>query len=192
MKNNIKKNEIKQESIIKSKGILEIVDNMWDIFSNTALGRIFLGKLDAVVNWARKNSLWPLGLGLSCCAIEMIHTGGPRFDLARFGMEVFRPSPRQADLIIMAGTVTKKMAPVVRRLYDQMPDPKWVIAMGVCTSTGGVFNTYSVVQGIDEFLPVDVYVPGCPPHPEGLLYGLMKLQEKISKEKTFSRKSENA
>lgn len=135
--------------------------------------------VDYVFNWARKSSLWPLTFGLACCAIEMIAASAPRFDIARFGAEVFRPSPRQSDLMIVAGTVSLKMAPVLKRIYDQMPDPKWVIAMGACASAGGPFNTYSVLQGVDRIVPVDVYILGCPPRPENLFYGLMKLQDKI-------------
>ena len=138
--------------------------------------------LDLVVNWSRSRSLWPMTFGLACCAIEMMATGAARFDLDRMGV-LFRESPRQSDVIIIAGTVTHKMLPVIETVYEQMPEPKYVIAMGACASSGGVFDTYSVVQGIDQILPVDVYIPGCPPRPEGLLYGLIKLQEKIMRER---------
>ncbi|MBI4379756.1 MAG: NADH-quinone oxidoreductase subunit B [candidate division NC10 bacterium] len=148
---------------------------------------LLLSTLDSLVNWARKSSIWPASFGLACCAIEMMATGASRFDLARFGAEVFRGSPRQADLMIVAGRVSRKMAPVLRRIYDQMPDPKWVIAMGACASCGGIFNTYTIVQGVDEIVPVDVYVPGCPPRPEQLIHGIMLLQEKIMKERPSRR-----
>jgi NADH-quinone oxidoreductase subunit B len=144
-------------------------------------------KLDDIVNWARKNALWPMPLGISCCAIEMMAFAGPRYDVSRFGSEVFRFSPRQSDLLIVAGTVTYKMAKVVRKIYDQMPDPKWVIAMGVCTSSGGIYRTYSVVQGINQFLPVDVYIAGCPPRPDSVLKALMMIQDEIAHDKPFAR-----
>jgi NADH-quinone oxidoreductase subunit B len=137
--------------------------------------------VDYVFNWARKSAIWPMTFGLACCAIEMIAASTSRFDIARFGSEVFRPSPRQSDLMIVAGTVTLKMAPVVKRIWDQMPDPKWCISMGACSSVGGPFNTYAVLQGVDRIVPVDVYVVGCPPRPENLFYGLLRLQDKIDK-----------
>jgi NADH-quinone oxidoreductase subunit B len=135
--------------------------------------------VDYVFNWARKSALWPMTFGLACCAIEMIASSTARYDIARFGSEVFRPSPRQSDLMIVSGTVTLKMAPIVKRIYDQMPDPKWVISMGACSSVGGPFNTYSVLQGVDKIVPVDVYVLGCPPRPENLFLELLKLLDKI-------------
>jgi NADH-quinone oxidoreductase subunit B len=142
--------------------------------------RVGLTTLEKAQNWARANAPWPLTFGLACCAIEMISVvGSPRTDAARFGAEVFRASPRQADMIILSGRVATKMAPVIRRIYDQMLEPKWVIAMGVCSSSAGMFNNYAVVQGADKFVPVDVYIPGCPPRPEALMYGIIKLQNKI-------------
>ncbi len=148
--------------------------------------------LEAAVNWGRTNAMWPLTFGLACCAIEMMAAQASDFDLSRFGMEVNRPSPRQADLMIVAGRVSRKMAPVVRQLYDQMSDPKWVIAMGDCASTAGVFNNYAVVQGVDEIVPVDVYVAGCPPRPESLIHGIMMLHEKVRREKLGPRTKANA
>jgi NADH-quinone oxidoreductase subunit B len=140
---------------------------------------IILASVEGLANWARTSSLWPATFGLACCAIEMMATGAGRYDLARFGMEVFRPSPRQADLMIVAGRVSQKMAPVLRQIYDQMAEPKWVIAMGVCASSGGMFNNYAIVQGVDHVVPVDMYLPGCPPRPEMLMDAILKLHDKI-------------
>ncbi len=147
----------------------------------------FTTRYDALLAWARKNSLWPMPMGISCCAIEMMAAADPRYDIARFGSEAMRFTPRQCDLMIVAGTVTYKMARVVKKIYDQMPDPKWVISMGACASSGGMFRSYSVVQGIDQFLPVDVYVAGCPPRPENLLNALIKIQEKIASGESKTR-----
>jgi len=148
-------------------------------------GNIVFTKVDAAINWMRKNSLWPMPMGLACCAIELMATAAARFDISRFGMEVMRFSPRQADVMIVAGTVTYKMAPVVKRIWDQMPEPKWCVAMGACASSGGMFRSYSVLQGVDRILPVDIYISGCPPRPEALLEGLMHLQRKIDTEKAL-------
>jgi NADH-quinone oxidoreductase subunit B len=150
-------------------------------------GGILVTTVEKLANWARKGSLWPATFGLACCAIEMMATGAGRYDLARFGMEVFRASPRQADLMIVAGRVSQKMAPIVRNLYDQMADPKWVISMGVCASSGGMFNNYAVVQGVDHVIPVDMYVPGCPPRPEMLMDGIVKLHDKIKQQQLVER-----
>jgi NADH-quinone oxidoreductase subunit B len=144
-------------------------------------------RVDALVNWGRKNSLWPMPLGLSCCGIELMAMIGPKFDIARFGAEAARFSPRQCDLLIVAGTLTWKMASAARTIYDQMPDPKWVMAMGVCSSTGGMYDSYAVVQGVDSLMPVDVYVPGCPPRPDAVIDALLKLQRKIARESPTRR-----
>jgi NADH-quinone oxidoreductase subunit B len=149
---------------------------------------VLLTSASTVMNWAQRSSLWPLTFGLACCAIEMISAAAARYDMARFGWEVFRASPRQADLMIVAGTVTNKMAPVVKKLYDQMAEPKWVIAMGSCATCGGVFQTYSVVPGVNHILPVDVYIPGCPPRPEALIHGIMTLQMQIDGQVNFAAK----
>ena len=144
------------------------------------------GQIEDLARWARRASVWPASFGLACCAIEMMATGGADFDISRFGMEVFRNSPRQADLMIVAGRVSQKMAPVLRQVYDQMMEPKWVISMGVCASTGGLFNNYAIIQGVDKLVPVDVYIPGCPPRPESLIDALVKLQRQIASERPAS------
>jgi NADH-quinone oxidoreductase subunit B len=156
-------------------------------------GGIILAKLDEVVNWARSNSLWPLTFGTRCCAIEFMAVGASRHDMARFGFEVARATPRQADMILISGSITYKMAPVLKRLYDQMAEPKYVIAVGGCAVSGGPFfyNSYSVVKGADHIIPVDVYVPGCPPRPEAVLFGMLQLQKKVRKERTLGRKTKH-
>jgi NADH-quinone oxidoreductase subunit B len=146
-------------------------------------GNVVLTTVETLLSQARANSLWPLTFGLACCAIEMMSSAASRFDLARFGSEAFRATPRQADVMIIAGRLSKKMAPVLRQIYDQMPEPKWVISMGACSSSGGVYNNYAIVQGTDQVVPIDIYVPGCPPSPDALIYGIMKLQEKIKRGK---------
>jgi NADH-quinone oxidoreductase subunit B len=147
---------------------------------------ILITTVEKVVQWARRSAIWPVTFGLACCAIEMMAMSASRYDIARFGAEVFRGSPRQSDLMIVAGRLSRKMAPVLRRIYDQMPEPKYVISMGACASVGGVFDNYAIVQGVDQVVPVDVFVPGCPPRPEALIYGIVQLQKKIDKQRSFA------
>jgi len=173
---------------LKDTVTLSNLDQAIEFFTNTLNP---LTQLERFTNWARSNSVWPLTFGTSCCAIEMMHVGMSKFDISRFGSEVFRGTPRQADLIITAGTITRKMAPALITLYEQLPEPKYVIAMGACTVTGGMFNdSYSVVQGVDRIIPVDVYLPGCPPRPDGILDALLKLQQKIRTESYAKRRKD--
>ena len=164
------------------ENVKDVLDQADYDFSGSIYDSILTTKVGKVIGWAQKNALWPATFGLACCAIEMMAMANSRWDAARFGAEVFRASPRQADLMIVSGRVSQKMAPVLKTIFDQMPEPKWVISMGACASCGGIFNNYAIVQGVDRVVPVDVYVPGCPPGPEALLYGIIKLQEKIMNE----------
>ena len=164
------------------ENVKDVVDQADYEVSGAVYDSILTTKVGKVIGWAQKNALWPATFGLACCAIEMMAMANSRWDAARFGAEVFRASPRQADLMIVSGRVSQKMAPVLKTIFDQMPEPKWVISMGACASCGGIFNNYAIVQGVDRVVPVDVYVPGCPPGPEALLYGIIKLQEKIMNE----------
>ena len=164
------------------ENVKDVMDQADYEFSGAVYDSILTTKVGKVIGWAQKNALWPATFGLACCAIEMMEMANSRWDAARFGAEVFRASPRQADLMIVSGRVSQKMAPVLKTIFDQMPEPKWVISMGACASCGGIFNNYAIVQGVDRVVPVDVYVPGCPPGPEALLYGIIKLQEKIMNE----------
>lgn len=179
---------------IKSMEYEDFKDNETLELLRKSGGNVLLSTIDNIINWGRSNSIWPLTFATSCCGIEMMAAGAPRHDFARFGVEVYRASPRQADVIVVAGTIVHKMAPVLKRLYEQMPDPKYVIAMGACAISGGPFyyNSYSVVRGADQIIPVDVYIPGCPPRPEALLYGIMQLQRKIKGEHPMNPKPDAA
>ena len=166
----------------RARSVSAMLETRPAVYDSKIEGNIIFTQVDSAINWMRKNSLWPMPMGLACCAIELMATAASRFDIARFGSEVMRFSPRQCDVMIVAGTVTYKMALAVKRIWEQMPEPKWCIAMGACASTGGMYRSYAVLQGIDQLLPVDVYVSGCPPRPEALLEGLMRLQQKIAEE----------
>jgi NADH-quinone oxidoreductase subunit B len=178
---------------IKSMDYEDFNDNETLDLLKKSGGNILLSTIDNIINWGRSNSIWPLTFATSCCGIEMMAAGAPRHDFARFGVEVYRASPRQADVIVVAGTIVYKMAPVLKRLYEQMPDPKYVIAMGACAISGGPFyyNSYTIVRGVDQIIPVDVFIPGCPPRPEALLYGILQLQRKIKGERNFSGTSKS-
>jgi NADH-quinone oxidoreductase subunit B len=189
----MEKRSIEMGIEIKSMEYEDFKDNeSLELLQKTG-GNVFLSSIDSILNWGRSNSIWPLTFATSCCGIEMMAAGAARHDFARFGIEVYRASPRQADVIVVAGTIVHKMAPVLKRLYDQMPDPKYVIAMGACAISGGPFfyNSYHVIKGVDHIIPVDVYIPGCPPRPEALLYGVMQLQRKIKLDK-IGRKNDPA
>jgi NADH-quinone oxidoreductase subunit B len=178
---------------IKSMKYEDFKDNETLELLNKSGSNVLLSTIDNIINWGRSNSIWPLTFATSCCGIEMMAAGAPRHDFARFGVEVYRASPRQADVIVVAGTIVHKMVPVLKRLYDQMADPKYVIAMGACAISGGPFyyNSYTIVRGVDQVIPVDVYIPGCPPRPEALLYGIMQLQRKILGEHPVQGKSDD-